>query len=169
MGRQNCARFEIRPVHLTGAYQPVLVGHSRSSEFRVSTKRKTVAVGEGCIEHRRRNQWIRMCFRASAVPRVPALDPNIGNISGAMRNRCVKLNLDKGSYGEDDLWQLVYENSTTDVYRIEWILRIHPRVDSYERTGAMVDAKCTARFDLCELLPSEICLFIAESIRYRRQ
>lgn len=56
------------------------------------------------------------------------LDPKNGEISRAMRNRCVELNLDKDSYGEDDLRQLIYENGTTDVYRIEWILRIHTRV-----------------------------------------
>lgn len=56
------------------------------------------------------------------------LDPKNGEISRAMRNRCVELNFDKDSYGEDDLRQLIYENGTDDVYRIEWILRIHNRV-----------------------------------------
>lgn len=56
------------------------------------------------------------------------LDPKNGEISRAMRNRCVELNFDKDSYGEDDLRQLVYENGISDVYLIEWILRIHTRV-----------------------------------------
>lgn len=56
------------------------------------------------------------------------LDPKNGEISRAMRNRCVELNFDKDSYGEDDLRQLIYGNGTDAVYRIEWILRIHNRV-----------------------------------------
>lgn len=56
------------------------------------------------------------------------LDPKNGEISRAMRNRCVELNFDKDAYGEDDLRQLVYENGIGDVYHIDWILRIHNRV-----------------------------------------
>lgn len=56
------------------------------------------------------------------------LDPKNGEISRAMRNRCVELNFDKDSYSIDDLKELIYENGIREMHRIEWILRIHNRV-----------------------------------------
>lgn len=56
------------------------------------------------------------------------LDPKNGEISRAMRNRCIELNFNKESYSDDDLKQLVYENGIKEVYLIEWLLRIHHRL-----------------------------------------
>lgn len=56
------------------------------------------------------------------------LDPKNGEISRAMRNRCVELNFDKDAYSDDDLKQLVHENGITATYLIEWLLRVHQRL-----------------------------------------
>lgn len=58
------------------------------------------------------------------------LDPKHGEISRAMRNRCIELNFDKQSYGIDDLKELIFENGIRDVNRIELLLRIHERIRS---------------------------------------
>lgn len=56
------------------------------------------------------------------------LDPKNGEISRAMRNRCVELNFNRESYSDDDLKQLVFENGIRDSHLIDWLLRIHERV-----------------------------------------
>lgn len=56
------------------------------------------------------------------------LDPKNGEISRAMRNRCVELNINKESYSDDDLKQLVHENGIKEFYLVDWLLRIHQRL-----------------------------------------
>lgn len=55
------------------------------------------------------------------------LDPRNGEISRAMRNRCIELNVDSHAYSMDDLKQLIYENGVHEIYCIDWILSIHLR------------------------------------------
>lgn len=56
------------------------------------------------------------------------LDPKNGEISRAMRNRCVELNNEKDAYSVEDLRKLIYENGIREVYCIDWILRVHESV-----------------------------------------
>ncbi|XP_058826762.1 midasin [Topomyia yanbarensis] len=58
------------------------------------------------------------------------LDPKHGEISRAMRNRCVELALHKDQYGNDDLRKLVYENGVRDGWMIYAILAVHREVKS---------------------------------------
>lgn len=53
------------------------------------------------------------------------LDPKNGEISRAMRNRCLELCVDNDIYSFDDLRQLIYENSVHEIYCIDWLLGIH--------------------------------------------
>lgn len=56
------------------------------------------------------------------------LDPKNGEISRAMRNRCIELNLEKDTYTQGDLKELIYENGITEMHLIDSIYRIHQRV-----------------------------------------
>ncbi|XP_065084393.1 midasin [Ochlerotatus camptorhynchus] len=56
------------------------------------------------------------------------LDPKNGEISRAMRNRCIELALHKEAYGEDDLKRLVFESGVRDNWLINVILAIHKAV-----------------------------------------
>lgn len=56
------------------------------------------------------------------------LDPRNGEISRAMRNRCVELNLMSDAYSKDDLKALIYHNGIHEMHLIEWTLNIHRRV-----------------------------------------
>lgn len=56
------------------------------------------------------------------------LDPKHGEISRAMRNRCIELSLVKEVYSENDLRQLVFENGVKEMFLIKIILRIHHRL-----------------------------------------
>lgn len=56
------------------------------------------------------------------------MDPRNGEISRAMRNRCIELCLTDDAYSRDDLKQLIYQNGIHDQYLIEWTLNIHFRV-----------------------------------------
>lgn len=56
------------------------------------------------------------------------LDPRNGEISRAMRNRCVEINLASDSYTVDDLKCLIYENGIQCMHLIDWTLRVHSRV-----------------------------------------
>lgn len=56
------------------------------------------------------------------------LDPKNGEISRAMRNRCIELNLTKDAYSIDDLKELIYENGIHKIHLIDWTLRIHLRI-----------------------------------------
>lgn len=53
------------------------------------------------------------------------LDPKHGEISRAMRNRCIELAIPKETYTEDDLRKLVYREGVHEMYLIKAILRIH--------------------------------------------
>ncbi|XP_039434642.1 midasin [Culex pipiens pallens] len=53
------------------------------------------------------------------------LDPKNGEISRAMRNRCIELALHKETYGDDDLRRLVFANGVGDLALINTILSIH--------------------------------------------
>lgn len=56
------------------------------------------------------------------------LDPRNGEISRAMRNRCVELSLVADTYSRDDLKALIYSNGIHEMHLIEWTLNIHYRV-----------------------------------------
>ncbi|XP_055528540.1 midasin [Wyeomyia smithii] len=53
------------------------------------------------------------------------LDPKHGEISRAMRNRCIELALHKEGYSDDDLRKLVFENGVHDGWLISVILAVH--------------------------------------------
>lgn len=63
------------------------------------------------------------------------LDPKNGEISRAMRNRCIELNLGKDTYTSDDLKAMIYENGITDAFLMDWILRVHSRVCKLSETN----------------------------------
>lgn len=56
------------------------------------------------------------------------LDPRNGEISRAMRNRCIELSLTADCYSNDDLKQIIYLNGIREMHLIEWTLNIHHRV-----------------------------------------
>lgn len=56
------------------------------------------------------------------------LDPRNGEISRAMRNRCIELSLAAETYTRDDLKELIYLNGIHTPHLIEWTLNIHYRV-----------------------------------------
>lgn len=56
------------------------------------------------------------------------LDPKNGELSRAMRNRCIELSLSKDSFTNDDLKAIIFEIGVTDTPMIEWILRIHSKI-----------------------------------------
>lgn len=56
------------------------------------------------------------------------LDPKHGEISRAMRNRCIELSLVKEDYTENDLRKLIYENGVREMFLIKIILRVHHRL-----------------------------------------
>ncbi|XP_031637557.1 midasin [Contarinia nasturtii] len=56
------------------------------------------------------------------------LDPRNGEISRAMRNRCIELNLMADTYSRDDLKEFIYSNGIHEMHLIEWTLNIHHRV-----------------------------------------
>lgn len=56
------------------------------------------------------------------------LDPRNGEISRAMRNRCIELSLMADTYSRDDLKELIYLNGIHEMHLIEWTLNIHCRV-----------------------------------------
>lgn len=56
------------------------------------------------------------------------LDPRNGEISRAMRNRCIELSLTADTYTRDDLKELIYLNGIHEMHLIEWALNIHYRV-----------------------------------------
>lgn len=56
------------------------------------------------------------------------LDPRNGEISRAMRNRCIELSLASETYTRDDLKELIYLNGIHAPHFIEWTLNIHCRV-----------------------------------------
>lgn len=56
------------------------------------------------------------------------LDPRNGEISRAMRNRCIELSLVADTYTRDDLKELIYLNGIHTMHLIEWTLNLHDRV-----------------------------------------
>lgn len=58
------------------------------------------------------------------------LDPKNGEISRAMRNRCIELNFNKESYSDDDLKRLIYVNGVKDTCLIDCLLKVHKRVSA---------------------------------------
>lgn len=53
------------------------------------------------------------------------LDPRNGEISRAMRNRCVELSLTADSYSDDDLKQIIHSNGIHQMHLIQWTLNVH--------------------------------------------
>ncbi|XP_037035796.1 midasin isoform X2 [Bradysia coprophila] len=58
------------------------------------------------------------------------LDPKSGEISRAMRNRCIEININKENYNADDLKRLIYTNGVKDTCLIDCLLKIHRRVSA---------------------------------------
>lgn len=58
------------------------------------------------------------------------LDPKNGEISRAMRNRCIEVSINRESYSDDDLKRLIYVNGVKDTRLIDCLLKIHKRVTS---------------------------------------
>lgn len=56
------------------------------------------------------------------------LDPKHGEISRAMRNRCIELSLGKELYTENDLRRLIYEMGVKEMFLIKILLRVHHRL-----------------------------------------
>lgn len=56
------------------------------------------------------------------------IDPKNGELSRAMRNRCVELALAKNTYSADDLRLIVYKNGVHGIVAINCILHIHTRL-----------------------------------------
>lgn len=58
------------------------------------------------------------------------LDPKNGEISRAMRNRCIELSLNKESYSQEDIRKLIYTYGVPYVYMINTILEMHNNLKS---------------------------------------
>lgn len=56
------------------------------------------------------------------------LDPKNGEISRAMRNRCIELSFNKETYTTDDFRQLIFNAGVTQTYIINCLIRIHIRL-----------------------------------------
>lgn len=56
------------------------------------------------------------------------LDPRNGEISRAMRNRCIELSLVPDTYSGDDLKEVIYLNGIHEMHLVEWTLNIHHRL-----------------------------------------
>lgn len=75
------------------------------------------------------------------------LDPKNGEISRAMRNRCIELSFTKDSFTNDDLKAVIFEIGITDTPLIEWILRIHTKMcQSSEFNAFNVTHLCKVAF-----------------------
>lgn len=55
------------------------------------------------------------------------LDPKNGEISRAMRNRCIEISINKEFYSDDNLKQIIYVNGVHDLNIIKCLLKIHLR------------------------------------------
>lgn len=55
------------------------------------------------------------------------LDPKNGEISRAMRNRCIELHISREEYDADDLKRLIYRAGVRDMHQIRAVLEIHQR------------------------------------------
>ncbi|KAG5680585.1 hypothetical protein PVAND_010082 [Polypedilum vanderplanki] len=53
------------------------------------------------------------------------MDPKYGEISRAMRNRCIELSVSHQNYSEDDLRKLIYIQGVHEMYLIKAIINIH--------------------------------------------
>ncbi|XP_058456556.1 midasin [Malaya genurostris] len=85
----------------------------------------TLLISEKGVDGNNESEVIRQHanFRAFLT-----LDPKHGEISRAMRNRCVELALHREIYGEDDLRKLVYDSGVRDSWMIDTILGVHQEV-----------------------------------------
>lgn len=53
------------------------------------------------------------------------MDPKHGEISRAMRNRCIELAISRESYTEDDLRKIIYMEGVEQIYLMQAIINIH--------------------------------------------
>lgn len=73
------------------------------------------------------------------------LDPKNGEISRAMRNRCIELSIIKETYSNDDLKHIIFVNGVRDMYLINCVLRMHLRckaVSDFSQFGISHVSKC---------------------------
>lgn len=73
------------------------------------------------------------------------LDPKNGEISRAMRNRCLELSINRESYTTDDLKHIVYVNGVHEMRVITSLLNIHRRcraVSEFNQSGVSHITKC---------------------------
>ena len=53
------------------------------------------------------------------------MDPKNGEISRAMRNRCIEIAFHKEAYSNEDMKKIIYETGVREMFLIDAILRIH--------------------------------------------
>lgn len=73
------------------------------------------------------------------------LDPKNGEISRAMRNRCIELSIIKETYSNDNLKHIIFVNGVRDMYLINCVLRMHLRckaVSDFSLFGISHVSKC---------------------------
>lgn len=73
------------------------------------------------------------------------LDPKNGEISRAMRNRCLELSINRETYTTDNLKQIVYVNGVHDMLVVNALLQIHRRcraVSEFNQSGVSHITKC---------------------------
>lgn len=73
------------------------------------------------------------------------LDPKNGEISRAMRNRCIELSIIKETYSNDNLKHIIFVNGVRDMYLINCVLRMHLRckaVSDFSQFGISHVSKC---------------------------
>lgn len=76
------------------------------------------------------------------------LDPKNGEISRAMRNRCIELNISREEYDADDLKSLIYATGVCEMHLIQAIVDIHRRCRDVSDFSAMGVAHVTKCADL---------------------
>ncbi|GAB0090345.1 Midasin [Sergentomyia squamirostris] len=74
---------------------------------------------DNCIEEVRKHED----FRAFLT-----LDPRNGEISRAMRNRCLEIFMERDSYTRDDLRHIIYDTGVHNLSTIDIMIRIHERL-----------------------------------------
>lgn len=70
------------------------------------------------------------------------LDPKNGEISRAMRNRCIELSFNKETYTVDDMRQLIFAAGISQTYIINCLMRIHGRLQNVSEHTAFGVSHC---------------------------
>lgn len=70
------------------------------------------------------------------------LDPKNGEISRAMRNRCIELSYNRETYTIDDMRQLIFAAGIRQTYIINCLMRIHERLQNISEHTAFGVSHC---------------------------